>query len=194
MAKVKDQVYDGSEVTYQDKDGAFHFFGELFRHIMPDAYPFFSLNPTGIARKSPRGYRVPQQGRGTEEQAPYRECFQQCADRWNSMEIECPDPAPCKLVSSKANVHTAKVDQGVMCAYYDLFMGCCMSSCTEISIEGPGGVSFSSGTISENNNCWPCEAPCKTSILSIGYTTDTMATGSSQVLLAHDSLYGNSIP
>jgi len=194
MAKVKDQIYDGSEETYTDASGVIHFFGELIRHIMTDAYPLPSLNPTGVIRKSPRGYRPSQQGPGSAEQLPWRMCFQQCTDRWNEMPEECPDPAPCLLVSSKAQVWDGKISQGVMCSYIDLFMGCCMSSCTEISITGPDGKTFTGGTISTSNNCWPCESPCKESTLSIEYTTDVMAPGESQALSVLDSVFGNTVP
>jgi len=194
MAKVKNQVYDGSEETYTDKGGAIHFFGELFRHIMPDAYPFFSLNPTGIARKSSRGYRRSQQGRGSEKQAPWRECFKQCADRWNAMPEECPPFPPCPAVSSKKSVWEAKQDQGVMCSFYDLFMDCCLTSCTEITIYGPDGIAYKGGVISADNQCWPCVPPCLVDGLSIDYTAPCMPCGAQQTLYAMDSVYDNFIP
>lgn len=194
MAKVKNQVYDGSEEAYVDASGRSYGIGEFIRHIMTDAYPLPSLNPTGAVRKSPKGFRLTQQGRGSENQAVFRDCFQQCADRWNAMPDECPDPGPCQLISSKKKVWDAKQDAGILSSYYDYFMGCCMSSCTEITITGPSGAAISGGTISADNLCWPCEAPCKTSTLSISYTSQQMQVGQSQLLEAQDSLFGFGVP
>lgn len=194
MAKVKDQIRDRSTVSYIDAAGRICYNDELFRHIMPDAYPLPSLNPTGVARKSSRGYKQSQQGNGSRLQRPRRECFKQCADRWNALPDECPDPAPCPPRSSKASVWEAKQEQGVMCSYLDLYMSCCLKSCTEISIVGPDGAGYTGGAISADDDCWPCEPPCKTSILSIAYTSQQMQVNESQALHAHDSEYGDEVP
>lgn len=194
MAKVKNQVYDGSEVTYIDAAGDTHFFGELFRHIMPDAYPLPSLNPTGVAKKSSRGFKPPSQGDGSAAQKPWRDCYKACVKRWNEMQDNCPALAPCPAVGSKKNVWDAKQAQGVMCSYFDLYMGCCLSHCSKITVTGPGGVAFTGGTIPTAEPCWPCPPPCLDSDLSIGYTTTRMHVGESQALWAHDSLFGDGVP
>lgn len=194
MAKVKDQIFDRSQVSYVDAAGRVCYLDELFRHIMPDAYPLFSLNPVGVARKSSRGHNQPTQGRGSPDQLPYRMCFQDCADLWRALPDECPAVPLCNGPSSKKSIWEAKQEQGVMCSYYDLFMSCCMKHCYEISIVGPDGVGFKGGAISSLAACWPCESPCNTSELSIGYTTDQMTVGSSQTLTACDSFYGDSVP
>jgi len=194
MAKVKDQIYDGSEETYTDAGGVIHFFGELFRHIMPDSYPLPSLNPTGVTRKSPRGYKPSQQGPGSAAQRPWRECFVLCAERWDELPDECPEIPPCPARPSKDSVWMAKQAQGVMCSYYDLYMDCCLSSCVEISIEGPDGVSYTGGSIPDVDDCWPCVPPCLESTLSISHTTTRMQVGESQQLTAHDSLFGDEVP
>jgi len=194
MAKVKNQIYDGSEETYTDASGVIHFFGESFRHIMPNAYPLPSLNSTGVTRKSPRGYKPSQQGHGSAAQRPWRDCFALCAERWDSLPDECEAIPTCPAHSSKNSVWDAKQAQGVMCSYFDLYMDCCLSSCTEISIIGPDGISVTGGAISDDDNCWPCVPPCMASELSIAYASQQMVTGEIQLLMAHDSAFGDSIP
>ncbi len=194
MVKVKNQVYDGSEESYIDADGEVHYFGDFFRHVLTDAYPLFSLNPVGVSRKSPRGYRRSQQGRGSPEQAPGRDCFQQCSVRWNSLPETSPEIGSCPEQSSKANVSAAKQLQGVRCSYFDLYMACCLSYCTTIEVSGPGGSSFKGGSIPSNENCWPTPSPCKSSDLEIGSSTQQMGAGESQELSADDSDLGPGVP
>lgn len=190
MAKVKDQVYDGSGEAYIDAAGDIHFFGEFYRQTLTDSYPLPSLNPVGVVRKSPRVRRDQAKGKGTPKQSPWRECFQQCADRWNEMPLEDPDCGTCPQTTSRARVWAAKQAQGVMCSYWDLYMACCLSYCTQISITGPGGITFKGGTIPPDDNCWPVPSPCKDSELSIAYTTSQMCNNGAQVLQAYDSVLG----
>ena len=187
MAKVKDQIRDRSEVSYIDAAGRTCYLDELFRHIMSDAYPLPSLNPTGVARRSSRGHNGPTQGNGSPEQLPYRMCFQECTDRWNALPDECPSLPACEQSSSKKKVWDARQAQGVMCSYFDLYMSCCMKSCTKITITGPGGASFSGGSIGSTEGCWPCEPIDETGTLSIEYTTQQMRVNESQALTARDS-------
>ena len=194
MARVVNQVYDGSAESYTDAAGDIHYHGEAIRQAMPDAYPLPSVEAGGVTRRSARGYRPSLQGKGSPEQLPWRMCFQECSDRWNELPDECPALGPCPTVSSKKNVWDAKQEQGVMCSYYDLYMACCMSYCTTISIEGQDGTAFKGGTIPPDDACWPCESPCKTSTLSIAYTTQQMLVGETQALHAHDSTFGDDVP
>jgi hypothetical protein len=193
MAKVKDQVYDGSEEVYTDASGKIWCFGEFIRNIMPDAYPLPSLNPTEVTRKTSRGAKTSEQGPGSSAQRPWRDCFQQCADCWNELPDVCPEIPPCPELSSRKNVWDAKSAQGVMCSYFDLWMGCCLSTCTELTVYGADGVAYTGGSINCSNGCWPCESPCKDSVLSIGYTTDVMGFGETQLLKAHDSQFGDGV-
>lgn len=194
MAKVKDQLYDGSEISYIDASGRTHYLGEFLRQTMTNGYPLPSLNPTSVSRKSPRGNKPTTRGRGSEEQAPWRDCYQQCCDNWNAMQDDCPSIGPCITVTSKKKIWEAKQEQGVMCSYFDLYMGCCLSFCTEIEVTGSDGGVHKGGAIPANDGCWPCESPCMESILSIGCTTNHMQVGQSQDLWAVDSFFGTSIP
>jgi len=190
MATVKNQVYDGSEETYTDANGVIHYFGELFRHIMTDAYPLPLLNPRGVSRKSPRGHKPTQQGTGSPRQLIYRMCFSECAARWNSLPAECPEKGTCNLTSSKANVWDGKTSQGVMCSYLDLYMACCLSYCTEITITGPGGSGASGGAIPEDLDCFPCPRGGGEGTLEIEYESNQLFFDQSMGLYAYDSLEG----
>ena len=193
MAKVKDQIRDNSEVSYIDAAGRVCYTHELFGHIMPDAYPLPSLNPTGVARKSNKGNKPSTQGEGSPAQLPWRMCFQACADKWRALPDVCPDPTPCHMKSSKEKVWDAKNEQGVMCSYYDLFMSCCMKFCARISVTGPDGTTFGGGFIPEDIDCFPCDMPCNNSSLEISYTTLAMSVNQSQELSATDSDGGSSM-
>ena len=194
MAKVHNQVYDGSEETYTDQAGDVHYFGETVRQTMTDGYPIPTDDQDEVVRKSPRGYKPTEQGAGSEAQRPWRECFAQCAEQWNGLPDECAETPSCPERSSKKNVFDAKQGQGVMCSYYDLFMGCCLSSCVQLTITGPDGVSETGGFIPGDSGCWPCPSPCKVSQLSISYYTTSMVCGESQELAAQDSEFGDQVP
>lgn len=188
MAKVKDQVYDGTEEAYTDADGKTHYFGELFRQTLTDSYPLPSLNPTGVARKSPRVSKPPSRGVGSADQYKWRACFKECIDRWNEMPDTCGEIGQCPTRTSKKNVWDAKELQGVMCSYFDLYMGCCLSSCISIDVSGPGGIAFTGGTLPENDSCWPCQPDCGQSTLEIEYTTLQMRVGEEQALSARNMI------
>ena len=205
MVKVWEQLYPGGDVTYTDASGETHTVGAQHRQTMPDAYPLPSTAPAMVTRKTPRGRKVPQQGRGSIKQGPWRECFKKCTIRWNALPDECPWNAECPPTSSKKNVWDAKQAQGVMCAYYDLYIACCLSSCTQIEILGPpvelkgsGGLMVQlpilRGIISAADNCFPCDNPSTGKILSIAYWTLQMHVGEYQSLAAYDSVAGYSIP
>lgn len=194
MAKVTNQIYDGTEDGYIDEGGEEYFFGESYRQAATDGYPLPSTGSAEVVRKSPRGYKKALQGNGSADQLPWRQCFSDCARQWDELPEECAPIPSCPTRTSKKNVWNAKQAQGVMCSYYDLFMGCCISSCLQITIEGPGGVAYKGGSIPTDSACWPCHPPCKDSELSIAYTTANMITGETQQLIAHDSDYGDEVP
>ena len=194
MAKVKNQIYDGSEESYTDASGRITGFGELFRQTLTDAYPLPSLNPVGVSRKSPRSRKPATSGRGSPEQGIRRDCFRQCTDQWNALPDLCEDPPGCSPATSKKSVYDQKQEQGVMCSYFDLFMGCCMSTCTEISITPEGGDTYRGGAVSDPAPCWPCETVPLDGDLSISYTTTAMNINQTQALHGHDSNFGNDIP
>lgn len=161
MAKVKDQVLPGSDISYIDSTGIVHYDADLVRHIMPNAYPLPTLNPTGVARTSPRNHRPPQQGSGSPGQETQRRCFRSCVDIWYDLPRACPEAPLCKGLPSIENVWQQKVEQGVMCSYYDLFMSCCMSKC-----QADGSIP--AGSL----GCWDCPPidvpPCQPTITSDG--------------------------
>jgi hypothetical protein len=194
MAKVKDQVLPGSDVSYIDAQGITHYDIDLIKHIMPNAYPLPSLNPTGVARKSSRNHRPPGQGVGSHDQQPWRSCFRQCADAWNAMPEECPAFVGCKGCGSKKTARDAKSGQGVMCSAYDLYMGCCLKTCVEMGITWGGGAEITGGVIDPCTNCWPCPPDCGQGELSISYTTLRMMPCSFQSLGVNDSEIGDAGP
>ena len=169
MAKVKDQVLPGSDESYIDSTGVIHYDADLIRHIMPNTYPLPTLNPTGVARETARNKRPSHQGPGSPDQAIQRRCFRTCVDIWYSLPRECPEAPMCQGLPSIENVWQQKVDQGVMCSYYDLFMSCCMSKCQ------------ADGSISGSLDCFDCpaieEPPCIP-----GFTSSIMSFGESQDL------------
>ncbi len=185
MAKVKNQVYDGSEEDYVDEDGTSYGEGEFHRHAVTDAYPLPSTGSEDVVRKSPRGYRKTQQGDGSPEQLPIRECWQQCSDLWNSLPAECPACGGCLHKTSKASVWADKSAHGTLSSYYDHFMGCCMATCTKITLLLPDGVRILSGAIDPNLPCWPCVPNCQDSVLEIQCSTYHMQAGETQTLTAH---------
>ena len=194
MVKVWEQQYPGGDVTYIDEFGVTHVEGAQHRQTMPDAYPLPSTAPAAVTRKTPRGRKVPQQGRGSIKQGPWRECFKKCTIRWSALPDECPWNVQCPPTSSRKNVWDAKQAQGVMCAYYDLYIACCMSSCEQITIMGPKGKPITRGTIPEADNCFPCDNPSTGKVLSIAYWSQQMNVGGYQSLAAYDSVAGYSIP
>ena len=165
MAKVKDQVLPGSDVSYIDSTGIVHYDADLIRHIMPNAYPLPTLNPTGVARETARNKRPSHQGPGSPDQAIQRRCFRNCVDLWYSLPRECPEAPMCQGLPSIENVWQQKVDQGVMCSYYDLFMSCCMSKC-----QADGSIA--AGDL----DCFDCpaieEPPCNPGFTSEGMSVD----------------------
>ena len=158
MARVKNQVLFEDEESYTDAGGSVHYNGVGYRQGATEAYPGYLGAEYGTVRKSPRSRRPPQQGRGSPLQAPWRDCFSQCADRWNALPDVCGDDPACDPTSSKENVLTAKTDAGVSCSAFDLYMRCCLGQCVTIEISAPGGATYSGGALPDSESCWPCDA------------------------------------
>jgi hypothetical protein len=191
MATVRNQILFPSELLYTDADGNNYYFGEAFRQIVTEGYPLPTLNPRSVTRKTPRGYRPTQQGTGSSLQMPLRQCFQQCAERWRTMPDVCGTVPLCKNTSSKKNIWDGKVAQGVPCSFYDLYMRCCMATCTEMEITIPGHGIITGGTISAEENCFPCDPvlPCKD--VAILYTTQQMGPSEYQGLSVSNPAVGS---
>jgi len=129
MANTWKQVFDGTAVIYTDPQGNHFTFGDLWRQTWGESYPVPNKPGWDVIRRSPRGFRPTQQGRGSEKQTPQRQCFAACTDLWRNMPDLCPPCAPCKGISAKKNVWDSKQAGGVKSSYYDHYMGCCMANC-----------------------------------------------------------------
>jgi len=123
-----------------------------------------------ILGKSGRGERPTQQGDGTTEQEKYRTAFQQCTVLWNSLPEACPVVEPDPPTSSKESVWAAKLEHGVVCSYYDLFLRCCI----KFALANDGAM--------PTDECFPCEYECSCVGISIGFTSLSMEVGSFQDL------------
>lgn len=157
MARVKNQVLFEDEESYTDAGGSVHYNGVGYRQGATEASPGYLGAEYGTVRKSPRSRRPPQQGRGSRLQAPWRDCFAQCADRWNALPDACGDDPACDPTSSKDSVYGAKAAAGVSCSAFDLYMRCCLGQCVTIEISAPGGATYSGGTIPDVESCFPCD-------------------------------------
>jgi len=131
-----------------------------------------------IIGQSRRGERTTEQGEGSEEQIPYREAFQHCTELWNSLPEECPAVVPDPPPTSKKSVWEAKLEHGVVCSYYDLFMRCCIRYA-----QAHGGAM-------PDGDCFPCESDCDCTDISIGYTTQGMQVNEEQNLTVVGAVAG----
>ena len=177
MARVKNQVLFEDEESYTDAGGSVHYNGVGYRQGATEAYPGYLGAEYGTVRKSPRSRRPPQQGRGSPLQAPWRDCFSQCAERWNNLPDACGDDQTCDPTSSKERVLDAKADAGVSCSAFDLYMRCCMRNCGIIQVSGPGGASYSGGVIPDAESCFKC--PDNLPDFSIAAASPVVACGAS---------------
>lgn len=173
MAKVKGFNPPETEFAYEDADGVLHYFGEFFRMIFGEG----SVDPadpeTDIIGETRRGERPTQQGEGTESQRFYRKAFKDCTKLWNSLPEECPDPLPDPPPTSKKSVWDAKIEHGVPCSYYDLFMKCCIQWANWHAGDMPVG------------DCFPCVVECiEDPAMAWDYETsgETVAPGGSVVV------------
>jgi len=123
-----------------------------------------------ILGKSSRGERPTQQGDGTTAQEKYRTAFQQCTFLWNSLPEACPVVEPDPPTSSKESVWAAKLEHGVVCSYYDLFLRCCI----KFALANDGAM--------PDGDCFPCVSDCDCTDISIGYTTQGMQVNEEQTL------------
>ena len=131
-----------------------------------------------ILGKSSRGERPTQQGDGTTEQEKYRTAFQQCTVLWNSLPEECPAIVPDPPPTSKKSVWDAKLEHGVVCSYYDLFLRCCI----KFALANDGAM--------PTDECFPCESNCDCTDISIGYTTQGMQVNEEQTLTVEGGVDG----
>ena len=158
MARVKNQVLFEDEESYTDEDGQVYYNGVSYRQGATEAYPGYLGAEYGTVRKSPRASRPPHRGRGSRLQAPWRDCFAQCADRWNALPDACGDDPVCNPSSSTESVLSAKADAGVSCSAFDLYMRCCLGQCVTIEISAPGGATYSGGALPDGESCFPCNS------------------------------------
>lgn len=178
MAKVKGYNPPETEFAYDDADGLRHYLGESIRMVMGEG----SISPrdlqTDIIGKSRRGNRPSQQGEGTVNQYKYRMAFSRCTILWNSLPEECPDPVPDPPPTSKKSVWNMKLEHGVTCSYYDLFMRCCLKFVLAHDGALPDG------------DCFPCIPVAACAGVSIEYTTQIMFLGEQQALSVDGAVVG----
>ena len=162
MAKTKGSDPPFNEFSYRDADGTNHFLGEFLRSIFGEG-SISRYDPTvdnmGISQ---RGLRPSQQGAGSADQEQYRDNFLNCIALWNSLPEECPDPLPEPHPTSKQSVWEAKLEHGVVCSYFDLFLRCCLKWAIAHGDSMPDG------------DCFPCVSLCDCTGISIAYTTKGM--------------------
>jgi hypothetical protein len=147
LAKTKGSNPPETEFAYKDAGGILHYLGEFIRMMLSGGFP----SPTELQRFQ-------------------RKAFKDCAALWNSLPEECPDPLPEDPVTAKESVWDAKVEFGVPCTYYDLFMRCCMQYAKWHAGAMPDG------------DCFPCARVCNCLEISVGYTTQGMQVNEEQTL------------
>ncbi|KKK84805.1 hypothetical protein LCGC14_2779640 [marine sediment metagenome] len=148
MVKTKGSNPPVRKWIYTSVDGTLHYLGEFWRQMFQAARvdpqdP--ELDITGLTRG---GYRPTQQGWGTEAQEYFRRLFKNCTALWDLLPENCPEVDPGYDVTSRKSVWDAKLDFGVVCSYYDLFMRCCI-----LFAQTHEGVL-------PNGDCFPCPSLC----------------------------------
>lgn len=170
MAKTKGSNPPLTELVYQDASGVLHYVGEFIRGLFNEGYVSPGDPETDISGQSTRGNRPTQRGDGSPDQSQIREIFRDCSALWNSLPEACPDPVPDPPPTSKESVWAVKLEEGVVCSYYDLFMRCCIS------------WGLAHGGMMPDGDCFPCEPTCNCDDILIGFTTSSMLVNEEQTL------------
>lgn len=178
MAKVKGYNPPETEFMYDDATGDRHYFGEPLRMVLGDGHIDPRDLETDIVGKSRRGARPSQQGEGSVDQHKYRTAFSRCTILWNSLPEECPEPVPDPPPTSKKSIWNTKLEHGVVCSYYDLFMRCCLQFTLSHGGELPDG------------DCFPCTPVEACEGVSIEFETQTMKPGEQQELSVDGAVFG----
>ena len=178
MAKVKGSNPPYSDWEYTDEAGVDYLFGGFVQQALKEPYLSQADPETDITGQTQRGARPTQQGDGTPSQKEIRGIFRSCADLWNSLPLDCLDPATDPPTTSKNSVWDAKEEFGVVCSYYDLFMRCC----TKWALEHDGDM--------PDGDCFPCESDCGCEGIAIGYTTQQMLVDEEQTLTVSGAIEG----
>lgn len=165
MAKVKGYNPPETEFAYDDADGLRHYLGEGIRMVVGEGFISPRDLETDIIGKSRRGARPSQQGEGTVNQRKYRKAFKSCTILWNSLPEECPDPLPDPPPTTKESIWNEKLEHGVVCSYYDLFMRCCLKFALAHGGKMPDG------------DCFPCTPVEACDGVSIEYATQIIGFG-----------------
>jgi len=178
MAKTKGANPPVNVFSYRDADGTDHFLGEYLRSIFREG-SLSRYNPEeDITGLSQRTLRPGQQGPGTPEQQQIRDNFMRCASLWNSLPESTPEEFPDYPITTKESVWDAKIEFGVVCSYYDLFMRCCLNWAQAHNNEMPDG------------DCFPAVSPCDCEGISISYTTLGMQVDEVQSLTVSGGVEG----
>lgn len=148
MARTKGFDPPFNEFTYRDADNTDHYAGENIRAILGEGSLSRYDPEVDIVGQSRRGERPGEQGEGSEAQKQYRENFLNCIALWNSLPEVCPDTLPDPPPTSKDSVWAAKLEHGVVCSYFDLFLRCCLMWANDHGNAMPDG------------DCFPCVLVC----------------------------------
>ncbi|MBA7562079.1 hypothetical protein ES708_03728 [subsurface metagenome] len=166
------------EFVYEEETGIIHWLGEFIRSIITEGYISPSDPGVIVIGQSRREGRPTQRGAGVGPQKFIRKAFIDCTELWNSLPEECPDPLPDPPPASKMSVWEAKIEHGVVCSYYDMWMRCCMKFAIAHGGEMP------------TNECFPCEIICTCEDIEIAYATQQMWVNEEQVLSAINFIDG----
>jgi len=184
MAKVKNQILPVDDVYYTDAKGNPHFEMDLFHHLFTDPYPLHQLVDFLAVGKTRRNHKPSTQGEGTPKQRWPRACFVACVARWHQLPRVCPDEPTCKPITSKQNVWDAKLEQGIKCSYFDLYMACCLSTCFEVTVSSWEFGEVKNYMVESDEQCWPCESIDPFGTVDILFTSQQMQVSQYQNLIA----------
>lgn len=170
MAKVKNQDIPVREFSYTAADGTDHYFGEFYRDVLGEGYLNHADETKDIVGRSRRGERPTEKGLKEDARRRFRRAFRDCTQLWNSL----PEKSPLELTapfSSKEAVWAAKLDHGIVCSYYDLWMRCCINHAKNNNGAMPEG------------ECFPYESGCDCEEITIGCAKKTMLLSETQDLV-----------
>jgi len=181
MALVENQNLPHTDITYQDSGGKAQYLGEVWRDTLSEGYYESPLDDKSIVRKSSKGRRPSQRGRGTPYQRAYRVLFKACAAAWRLLPVDGKNYCWCNSFTSKDSVFKAKGAYGVICSYYDLWMRCCLKYAIARLPSNPEYIDIKKfkPELPDNGECFP-DLTQDPGGSGISYETLEMRLGTSQ--------------
>jgi hypothetical protein len=138
---LKNQSAPWGDVLFYENPGDEVYFGEVYRESLQEAWlPEVSAEWFRVG-KSRRGWRPTKRGligpnlSASEEQI--RAYFHSCTEFWKSLPDYIPNDPPCDIRWGKDYWWQQKIDYGVQCSYYDLFMRFCLKCMIETGCPCP---------------------------------------------------------